>query len=304
MRRVSAYLGRGWVRAAGLLIGLHGVSLLLHGAGAWRGFWFGLGHQPAWMEAACELGLAAALWRRGPSARWWVAAMAAGALGDAVGYYLRVADGRLGTSLPVPMSLLLGVGLAAWAARPPVPRRIWTEAPAVALGLAAMPALWILAFGLSDYRRPADAAVVLGARAHPDLTPSLALRDRTVTGLDLYRNGTVRTLVFSGGPGEAETMSRMAAKAGVPPEAQILDPAGLNTRETARHLAALARRHGWRRVLAVSHWFHLPRVKMACVQEGIEVRTVPCAESRPLASEPIYFLRECAGFYAYLVGWK
>lgn len=293
---------RGLLRACAIVIAVHAVSVLMRGDAAWRGFWFGLASTPAWFEAACELALAAAILSRRRVARVWIAVMAGVALVDAHRTFGVFAAGGVVTALPVPLSLGLGIGLAMWAWRPPVRRHWGVEMPAVALGLALVPSLWIAAFGLIDYRRPADAAVVLGAKAYRDLTPSLALYDRTRTGLELYEQGMVDELLFSGGAGEPETMWRMASEAGIPEESVILDAEGLNTRSTARNLARISRERGWTRVLAVSHYYHLPRLKMACRQEGIDVRTVPCRMSRRLVREPYFLARETVAFYAYLLG--
>lgn len=288
------WLWRGMVRAVLLLVGVHGAMLLVRGDGAWRGMWFGLSGLPVWVEAACELALgAAAVWRR-PVVRGWVAMMAAVALADTI---------RVWSLTPVPpLSLGLATALAAWALWPPRPRPWKHEAPAVALALFAAPLLWIACFGSTDYRAPADVAVVLGAKAYPGGRTSPALTDRVRTGIALYRAGLVRALVMSGGPGEPEAMERLARSHGVPAAALIADPAGHNTRATARNLAELSRRHGWRRVLAVSHGYHLTRVKIACLQEGIDVRTVPCRETFPPADRWRQLGRECAGFYAYVFG--
>lgn len=259
------WLSRGLWRAVALLIALHGAMLLLRGDAAWRGFWFGL-------PAAGELALAWALVSRRPAARFAIAAMALVALRDAV---------RVWPLTPVvPMSLGLAVALAVRAWRPPRPRPLWSEAPAILLGFAVVPLLWIGAFGSTDYRRRADAIVVLGASAQP-------MAERTRTALELRDAGLADTIVFSCGPGEAPR--------DVP---AVIDEAGVSTRDSARNVAALARERGWRRVLVVSHGYHLPRAKMAFLQEGLDVRTVPCdgdARKRML-------LREGAAFYAYLLG--
>lgn len=281
------------MRAILALIGLHGLAVAAFGDAAWRGFWFGL---PAWAEAPAEIALGLALFR--PGLRAWVLVMAGVALADAVRFYVLAAGGSIVSSTPVPLSLALAAGLALFVLRPPK-RAAWVYD---ALAAAGLPALLVFTFGVTDYARSADAVVVFGAKAHADLTPTQALRERTRAAIGLYRSGRVATLVFSGGPGEPETMRRMALSEGVPDSAIVLDDGGLNTRATASALSDLARQRGWRRVLAVSHYYHLPRVKLACLQAGIDVRTVPCEPEQRLSKEPLYVLRECVGLYAYAFG--
>jgi uncharacterized SAM-binding protein YcdF (DUF218 family) len=54
-----------------------------------------------------------------------------------------------------------------------------------------------------------------------------------------------------------------------------------------------------RRVLVVSHAYHLPRVKLAYQQAGLNVYTVPAHETRTLARLPYFMLREIAGLTVY-----
>lgn len=283
-----------------LLIGLHGVSILLLGNGAWRGMWFGLGRWPPALEAAAELALAAAValwWGRGSRwARSWILAMSVLAAMDALRYWTIVATGRVASTVPLPLSLGVAVALGFCAAHAPR-RRSWPgELASAALAGVILPLLWMGSFGLTDYRRPADAVLVLGARVY-----SLAMADRMSTGLELHRHGLARRLIFSGGGREPDAMRHLAAGAAVPDGEIVLDSDGVNTRASARSLARLARERGWRRILVVSHYYHLPRVKLACLQEGLDVYTVPCRMTRRLGKEPYFVLRECVAFYAYLL---
>ena len=56
--------------------------------------------------------------------------------------------------------------------------------------LAIFPLAQMFFFGKTDYRRPADAAVVLGARVYADGRLSDALADRVRTACQLYRDGS------------------------------------------------------------------------------------------------------------------
>lgn len=173
--------------------------------------------------------------------------------------------------------------------------------PALAL---VFPVAQMVCFGLTDYTRPADVAVVFGARAYASGALSNALEHRVHTACDLYRRGLVRKLVMSGGPGdgpvhETAAMQREAVRLGVPAADILLDPAGVNTRETVRHTIPMFRALGATRVLAVSHFYHLPRVKMTYQAAGVEVATVPAVQQRPLRQMPWLMLREIGGLWIY-----
>jgi len=168
------------------------------------------------------------------------------------------------------------------------------------------PVLQMFCFGKTDYRRAADAAVVLGARAYADGRPSDALSDRVRTACGLYKDGLVHKLIFSGGPGdgavsESQAMKRMALKLGVKAEDIVLDERGVNTRATVRNTEVLFRELHASRVLVVSHFYHLPRVKLAYHQAGTEVYTVPARESYLLRQLPYNMAREIAAFWTYYV---
>jgi uncharacterized SAM-binding protein YcdF (DUF218 family) len=152
--------------------------------------------------------------------------------------------------------------------------------------------LHLFSFGATDYTRPAEAIVVFGARVYEDGSPSLALEDRVKHGVRLFQAGVAPRLVLSGSPDEVPAMARLAAGWGVPGAAMILDPAGLNTYATLANLKE-------RRVVAVSHYYHLARIKLTARRMGIACATVPCPMTRRLAKEPYFVVRECAAFVSY-----
>lgn len=177
---------------------------------------------------------------------------------------------------------------------------------AVCLGcMAAFPLAQLQCFGKTDYRRRADIIVVLGAQAFPDGTPSQPLAERVTTACALYRQGYAPRLFFSGGPSgggmyEAESMRRLACRLGVPDDAMLLDKEGVNTEATVRHSIAIFRQLGVHRVLVVSHFYHLPRIKLAYGRAGWEVCTVPAAHARLGVGEVAYLsMREMAAFWCY-----
>jgi vancomycin permeability regulator SanA len=166
------------------------------------------------------------------------------------------------------------------------------------------PLAQMFCFGKTDYRRRADVAVVFGAGVYPNGRLSVALADRVRTAIALYQDGTVDTLLFSGGPGmgdihETQGMKNYAISKGVPASAIILDPQGLSTHETVEHTNPMLDQLGAKHVLAVSHFYHLPRIKMAYQRTGREVYTVPASESYTLKAMPYYLAREVAAFWYY-----
>lgn len=216
-------------------------------------------------------------------------------------------SGRVGSDFPVPASavfavslVVVGIGL-----RRPAPAKTNGPVLAVAALVCALvfPLLQVFCFGRTDYRRPADVAVVFGARVYADGRLSDAVADRVATAAELHRQGWVRELVMSGGPGDGDihetaAMKAAAVRAGVPPSSIRCDEAGLSTAATVRNTAA---GFSGQRVLAVSEYYHLPRIKLAYARAGVEVFTVP-AEARDWrrAWDLRSVLREVPAFWVYL----
>jgi vancomycin permeability regulator SanA len=241
-----------------------------------------------------------------------IAPLAVVALGDAIRFYAILHRHRISTRVPFPLSALVFVALG-WIvlriirpspAAPGRHGRAWLIGTIIVC-LIAFPLGQMYFFGHTDYRRRADVIVVFGARAHADGSASDVLADRVRTACGLYREGCAGMLIFSGGPGdgaidEPEAMRRLAVKAGVPENAILLDHAGLNTDATVRNTTELFRAAHLTRVLAVSHSYHLPRIKMSYHQAGWEVYTVPAVEHGRLPGGGRFLVaRELAALGAY-----
>lgn len=238
---------------------------------------------------------------------------------DVVRFYVASGSGVVRAAVPVPLSFLVALGLAGLALA--VLRSSAVGGPGrirglVAVGLAvvvwgiAFPLAQMWLFGTTDYRRPADVAVVFGARVYASGSPSPLLEDRIQTGLELYRSGLVSTLVMSGGDGadgfnEARVMRDEAIRAGVPPSAIVLDDAGVSTEATvANTVALLTTRYGGElpaRIIVVSQAYHLPRVQLSFATAGVDVLTVPAADPVPIGEMPVLVAREVPAFWVYFM---
>jgi uncharacterized SAM-binding protein YcdF (DUF218 family) len=77
------------------------------------------------------------------------------------------------------------------------------------------------------------------------------------------------------------------------------DEGGLSTQHTVENTVSRFRKHGFERILAVSQFYHLPRIKLAYLRAGVDVYTVPARPSAPLYGLPWFMLREVGGFWYY-----
>lgn len=284
-------------RGVALFLGLFTILNLLGdlrfgGAGAnlwWIDFW----PLPLWLSRVLLLVVAVALIAR---FRPVLILTLAFALLNAIRYYWLLSRGVIHTALPIPLSLPVAAAIAFIILTPKRPTSRWIVALSFAGSVLLFPIAQISLFGLTDYRRPADLVVVFGARADANGRPSDTLADRVRTAATLYRDGLARRVLMSGGPGEGaysepEVMRRYARTLGVPDSAISLDEQGLNTEATVRNTPHV-------RVLAVSDFYHLPRIKMTYQRYGLEVFTVPARTTVP-GSMPFNIAREDAAFWAY-----
>lgn len=272
-----------WVRGVGLPSLLRDAAILLFAIGVLVGPWRG-----AWIRSAGRVGALL------------LAAMCAL---DAAAFVALRADGRIEAATPLSLSAVLTLLLAGIAFLPATrmaagwPRRVLRVGGVGAMA-GCLVLLHLMTFGSTDYRRPADAAIVLGAAVRPTGKPSQALRDRTNTACDLYQAGLVRSLVFSGGHAdgipisEPTAMKQMALERGVPAHAIVLDEDGWTSDHTVRNTCKLARERQWGEVLLVSNDFHLARLHLLAKEHGLAARTVPADEPRGFPSKPLFYVRE------------
>lgn len=164
-----------------------------------------------------------------------------------------------------------------------LPRRCRRAVAAIVLAPSLIAAPWaIVRISTASAVRPADdtfthadAAVVLGARVYADGRPSRFLRERVEVGVQLYLNGTVDRLIMSGdgddssGFGEPTVMRKVAESMGVPADAIVEDPLGVDTYSSCVNARDTFSAHS---VIMVSQQFHVPRAVWVCDRMGLDAQ--------------------------------
>jgi len=295
----------------------------------WPGFdastsWINLGPVPAWITKPLLAVLAFTMLafalrppnglRRSIFTAGMALLFAFIALANAVVFFRLAATRRIGAGFPAPLSLVVFLGMlliarSAWSGQKLEKQsnarfQIWQVAAGCALLFALYPLALMLFLGNTDYRRPADVVVVFGARVYANGRLSDALEDRIRTACEIYHSGLAKRLVLSGGAGdgdltEAGAMRRYALSHGVRDDDIFIDDKGRNTEATVRNTVPLFRQWGAQRVLAVSHFYHLPRIKLAYERAGFEVFTVPARQAHLLIKLPFNMAREVAAYWVY-----
>lgn len=130
-----------------------------------------------------------------------------------------------------------------------------------------------------DQAARADAIGVLGA-AEYDGRPSPVYRARLDHALVLYHRGIAPLIITLGGPGgdqytEGSVGREYLMSKGVPESAIIAETESINTEESARRIAVIARANKLRRIVVVSDDTHMFRIHAICAADGLDVLTSP-----------------------------
>ena len=140
---------------------------------------------------------------------------------------------------------------------------------------------------LGERSEPSGVAVVLGTQVLPGGRASRTLEARVRHAARLYKEGTIRLLVPTGGlgehpPSEAEVMARVLRGEGVPESAVILEDRALNTWDSARLVAGMADKLGVKSVVVVTDPVHCVRAVAAFRRAGL------MASAEPVYSSPMW----------------
>lgn len=148
-----------------------------------------------------------------------------------------------------------------------------------------------------------DCAVVFGAAVWRDDIPSHALFDRTMSGINLYRDKHVKCLIFSGGKSkygshEVDVMKKTALKFSIPESDIFLDYEGNSTIETVRNMR---QNFAEKSLVFVSNDFHLARIKLLANRLGINDFAIHSAKYNKgrYFKDYYFFFREIVGVAFY-----
>lgn len=137
-----------------------------------------------------------------------------------------------------------------------------------------------------------DCAVILGAGVRNG-EPTPMLKDRLLTGIELYKSGAVKKLIVSGDHGskdydEVNIMKSFAVDNGVPDEDIFMDHAGFSTYETVYRAKEIFEADN---IIIVSQKYHLYRALY--IAEKLDVKAVGVsADLRTYSGQKMRDLRE------------
>ena len=186
--------------------------------------------------------------------------------------------------------------------------RVVTGILALAVLLGWYAAMTVFLFSLKDETRPADAAIVLGAAVWGD-RPSPVFRERINHAIQLYHDGTVPALIFTGGVGnrdelaEAEVGRNYAIARGVDPADILLETTSTSTYENLRNARLVAQQHRLETFLIVSTPNHMRRALAVADDLHMEAYSSPTRSIRWInsATRTFSYMREAVAFSVYLL---
>ena len=163
--------------------------------------------------------------------------------------------------------------------------KIFLSILAILLIVFGVLATRIYTFGNTRSDGPADAAIVLGAAVWSSGV-SPVFRERINHGIDLYRKGKVRKLIFTGGQGNAGEPTESSAardyalQSGVPAQDILIEEKSHNTYDNILYAKQIANTHGIKKVLIVSDPLHMKRAVLMAQDAGLMAEPSPTPSTR------------------------
>lgn len=187
---------------------------------------------------------------------------------------------------------------------------------ALILALASI-SVSIYFYGNNNNVIKADAAIVLGAAVWGE-EPSPVFRERINHSINLYKNGDVRTIIFTGGIGdlpkaaalryrdekaEAIIGKRYAITQGVKSSDILIETESRTTNQNLKNAQKVALSHQLTKFLIVSDPLHLKRAVLMARDLGMNAypSPTPTTRYRTLNSQLEFLTRETYFYFVYLV---
>jgi len=193
-------------------------------------------------------------------------------------------------------------------------RGLWFRILRTALALILIVSAWlaltawrISSFGSEDRAQNSDCAIVLGAAAY-DTRPSPVFEERIKHAITLYRAGTVRKIIFTGGYGtnaphaESSVARDYAVAQGVAAEDILIETSSRTTQHNLAEALRIMNDHDLYTAVIISDPFHLKRASLIATELGIKAVTSPTPTTRYRGWKPRmrFLMREVYFYHHYL----
>ena len=187
----------------------------------------------------------------------------------------------------------------------------WTTAIAALMALAVFSSIFVSILNDSTKQElyGADAIIVFGA-AQYDGRPSPVFRARLDHANELFRLGLSPVVITTGGSAADPKFSEGGVghdylmRKGLPESALIAETQATDTAESAVRVAAIMRANHMNSCLAVSDAYHMFRIRMLLMHQGLRVFLAPRADSRPKSFwlSMVALMKESASYLLWRAG--
>jgi uncharacterized SAM-binding protein YcdF (DUF218 family) len=160
-----------------------------------------------------------------------------------------------------------------------------------------------------DSRPASDAIVVLGTAQYNGV-PSSIFEARLEHAVALYEDGVAPVIVTVGGKADGDQFSEAEAgqaylsEQGVPDDALLAVPEGVDTLESMRAVSTAFGEHGWTSAVIVTDPWHAMRAERMAEDAGMAAESSPTRQGPAVqtrATQFRYILRETAAYLLYRV---
>jgi uncharacterized SAM-binding protein YcdF (DUF218 family) len=160
-----------------------------------------------------------------------------------------------------------------------------------------------------DSRPASDAIVVLGTAQYNGV-PSSIFQARLEHAIALYEDGVAPVIVTVGGKADGDQFSEAEAgqaylsEQGVPDDALLAVPEGVDTLESMRAVSTAFGEHGWTSAVIVTDPWHAMRAERMAEDAGMQAESSPTRQGPAVqtrATQFRYILRETAAYLLYRV---
>jgi uncharacterized SAM-binding protein YcdF (DUF218 family) len=156
---------------------------------------------------------------------------------------------------------------------------------------------------------PADAIIVFGA-AQYDGRPSPVFRARLDHANELFRQGLAPVVITTGGSAADPKFSEGGVghdylmRKGIPESALIAETQANDTAESAERVSAIMQKNRMHSCLAVSDAYHMFRIRMLLMHQGLKVFLAPRPDSRPRSFwlSTVALMKESASYLLWRAG--
>lgn len=178
------------------------------------------------------------------------------------------------------------------------------------IGYIFYSALVIINYASKSNNDSSDIAIVLGNAIIGD-QPSPVFRERIEHGITLYKKGTVKQLIFTGGVGkgeiltEAEVAQAYAIKSGVKSTDIFTERNSTITYENLIEAKKIIDQNNMNSILIVSDPLHMKRAMSMATDIGLNAKPAPTPTSQYKTwSAKFWFLMKEISFYNYYLFYK